>query len=339
MSKEKEEMSDWKFNGIEGEWEGFDRRMMRYMRKKLDAVGVKLWLGEVGPVFEMDQAGYDSHCGEVMRAIYCNDPSETRKLKNDVNDEFEEPDWQDEWIGRQYTLMRDYIESHCKGQAELELINYSGDLRDLRKHLYKQFGSGSGGNIHEQELEYDRGLPDKGKVAFPAGCDMGEKLRLLESKKLFFMKMAGSAVNRTTYIYCQETKLVRIVLEHVNKDEYGDVIKRVLEIVKFKRIIAKVANGESSDDEFGIPDNQSRSFSDDWLPSWKLLKAALLDEWTTRCNERKPKEKKSKGDIASCNGWGQRSDLLWLWQNWSQERRSYLQGWQERRTPECPTRL
>jgi hypothetical protein len=59
--------------------------------------------------------------------------------------------------------MRDYIESHCKGQAELELINYSGELRELRKHLYKQFGSGSGGNIHEQELEYDRGLPEKGK--------------------------------------------------------------------------------------------------------------------------------------------------------------------------------
>jgi hypothetical protein len=28
MSKEKEELSEWKFNGIEGEWEGFDRRMV-----------------------------------------------------------------------------------------------------------------------------------------------------------------------------------------------------------------------------------------------------------------------------------------------------------------------
>jgi hypothetical protein len=186
MSKEKEETSDWKFNGIEGEWEGFDRKMVRYMRKKLDAIGVKLWLGEVCSVFEMDQAGYDSHCGEVMRAIYCNDPSEARKLKNDVNGEFEDPDWQDEWVERQYTLMRDYVESHCKGRAELELINYNGDLRDLRKHLYKQFGSGSGGNIHEQELEYDRGLPEKGRAAFPVGCDMGEKLRQLESKRLFF---------------------------------------------------------------------------------------------------------------------------------------------------------
>jgi hypothetical protein len=197
--------------------------------------------------------------------------------------------------------MRDYVESHCKGQAELELINYSGELRELRKHLYKQFGSGSGGNIHEQELEYDRGLPEKGKAAFPAGCDMGEKLRQLESKRLFFLKMAGSTVNRATYTYCQETKLVRIVLDHVNQDEYGEVVRRVLERVKLKRIMTKVAKGESSDDEFGIPDLQSRSFSDEWLPSWKLLKAALLDEWTMRNKDTKPKDK-AKGVLPVAMG-------------------------------------
>jgi hypothetical protein len=46
--------------------------------------------------------------------------------------------------------MSDYVESHAEGQAEIEMVNYDGDLRDLRKHLYKQFGSGSGGNIHQK---------------------------------------------------------------------------------------------------------------------------------------------------------------------------------------------
>ena len=55
--------------------------MIRHMRKKLDAMGKKMWLGEVGSVFAMDQGDYDAHCGEVMRAIYCMDPSEARKLK------------------------------------------------------------------------------------------------------------------------------------------------------------------------------------------------------------------------------------------------------------------
>ncbi len=60
--------------------------------------------------------------------------------------------------------MSDYIESHAEGQAEIELINYDGDLRDIKKHLYKQFGAGSGGNIHEKELNFDRGMPEKGKA-------------------------------------------------------------------------------------------------------------------------------------------------------------------------------
>jgi hypothetical protein len=35
-----------------------------------------------------------------------------------------------------------------------------------------------------------------------------------------------------------------------------------------------------------IPDNHDQSFSDDRLPSWKLLKSALLDEWSSRKLEK-----------------------------------------------------
>ncbi len=95
------------------------------------------------------------------------------------------------------------------------------------------------------------------------------------------MRMAGSAEQRRTYIYCQETKLVRIVLEHVNKEEYGECIKRILDTVKVRKMVMSAVNGEGVDNE-GIPDNHERSFSNDWLPSWKLLKSSLLDEWNMR---------------------------------------------------------
>ncbi len=194
-------------------------------------------------------------------------------MKKDL-DAFEDPGWQFDWMDRQLRLMSDYVEAHSKGQAETEMINYDGDLRDIRKHLYKQFGAGSGSNIHEKELEFDCGMPEKGKVAFPAGCDMGVKLRQLESRRLYFSRMAGSAEKRRTYIYCQETKLVRIVLEHVNKQEYGETVRRVLDKVKVKKLMQRMfRDGDVDDDD--IPDNRDRSFSDDWLPSWKLLKAAL----------------------------------------------------------------
>ncbi len=79
--KEDEDSKEWKYEGSENEWDSFDRRMIRYMRKKLDVIGEKMWLGEVGSVFAMNQGDYVAHCEEVMRAIYCMDPSEARKLK------------------------------------------------------------------------------------------------------------------------------------------------------------------------------------------------------------------------------------------------------------------
>ncbi len=167
-----------------------------------------MWLGQVEVVSDdMDPYDFLDYCSEVMKAIEVLDSSEARRLRRDL-DIFVDPEWQYNWMDRQLRLMREYVEAHAEGQAEIEMLNYDGDLRDIRKHLYKQFGSGSGGNIHEKELDFDRGMPEKDKAEFPAGCDMGNKLRQLESRRLYFMRMAGSAEKRRTYTYCQEAKLV-----------------------------------------------------------------------------------------------------------------------------------
>jgi hypothetical protein len=222
MSKEEESDKKWKYNGDESEF----------------------WLGTVELVSDdMDPHDFMDHCEDVLKAIYILDPSEARRIRRDRT-EFDDPGWQWEWMGRQLRLMVDHIEAHSSGQAEIEIINYTGELINIRKHLYKQFGAGSGGNIHEKELDYDRGMPDKGKLAFPAGCDMSEKLRQLESRRLYFMRMAGTEEKRRTYTYCQETKLVRIVLEHVNKTEYGECIKRVLDAVKTRKLVESMVNGD-----------------------------------------------------------------------------------------------
>jgi hypothetical protein len=294
MAKEDESNDKhWKYDGDESDWENFDRRMLRHMRKELDSIGEKMWLGEMKSVFDMDQNEFVKHCEEVMRSITFTDPSEARKLKKDPG-EFEDADYQYEWMRRQFTLMADFIEAHCKGQAEIEIMNYTGDWRHIRKHLYKQFGSGSGGNIHDKEIDYDRGMPEKGKVAFPAGCDMSDKLRKLESRRLYFLKMAGSDELRKTYIYCQESKLVRIVLEHVNKNEYCDCVKRVLELVKMQKLVKRTMDGDAFAID-AIPDNHARSFSDDWLPPWTVLKASLLAEWSERVNAGAKTKDTNKG--------------------------------------------
>ena len=83
-------------------------------------------------------------------------------------------------------LIKDYIEEHATGSAEMEIVKFDGDMETTRSHLYKQFGSGAGGDIHAKEVEYDAGMPEKGQPAFPKGMDMSEKLRQLESRQKLF---------------------------------------------------------------------------------------------------------------------------------------------------------
>jgi hypothetical protein len=44
------------------------------------------------------------------------------------------------YLKRQCDLMMDHMEDHAKGQAIMEIVNYNGDKKQIRLHLYKQFG-------------------------------------------------------------------------------------------------------------------------------------------------------------------------------------------------------
>ena len=72
------------------------------------------------------------------------------------------------------------------------------------------------------------------------------------------------------------------------------------------------AGGGSEDGE--IPDAYDRSFSDEWLPSWKLLQASLISEYRIKMKaiEEKAEEKAGK-KITCCSRGIQSSDLLCLW--------------------------
>ena len=71
MSKtENETEKNWKYNGNEDEWDIFDRRMMRYMRKKYDVFGERLWMGKVPLINDnMDPYDFLDHCNDVIKAI------------------------------------------------------------------------------------------------------------------------------------------------------------------------------------------------------------------------------------------------------------------------------
>ena len=63
MSKDKSEDSSvgWTYRGVEEDWDGFDRRMVRFMRKKLDSFGERLWMGEVPELKTLSKQKYTEY--------------------------------------------------------------------------------------------------------------------------------------------------------------------------------------------------------------------------------------------------------------------------------------
>jgi hypothetical protein len=127
------------------------------------------------------------------------------------------------------------------------------------------------------------------------------KLRQLEGRKIYFWKMCEPS-KRNKYVFCQESKLVRIVLEHVN-DDYKACIDRLMDYVKVEKLVEKAtlkksSKSSSSSSAIGsAPISQlDRSFYDDWFPSWKNLQTALTDEYRKFIKDEKfPSGKVSKG--------------------------------------------
>ena len=299
MSKVKKEDGPvgWTYSGDEVDWDGFDRRMTRYMRKKLDTFGERLWMGEITGVESMSKNKLATHVLKVYQALRITEPKEAKALLEKKSDFFKK-DWHIQWLARQANLMVDHIEDHALGQAEVEVVNYSGDKKQIRLHLYKQFGAGSGGDIHSQELDYEKGMPDANGIAFKPGADITVKLRQLEGSKIYFWKMCDPA-KRKKYVFCQEPKLVRIVLEHVNED-YRTCVDRLLDYVKVQKLVSKTAKKSASPTaavDADLSTALDRSFNDDWLPSWASLQACLIDEYKKFIKDGKfPSGKVAKGN-------------------------------------------
>ena len=132
------------------------------------------------------------------------------------------------------------------------MVNFDGNPEKLRAHLYKEFGAGTSGNIHTKEGEYDAGLPEKGQIAFPSGVDMRSKLRQLKDRQQLFWRMCAPEL-RPSYPYCQEPKLIRIVLEHVDYNpDYKECVARMLNSVSLRKEIANdIFAAGSNDSETG----------------------------------------------------------------------------------------
>jgi hypothetical protein len=104
------------------------------MRQQLDTFGEQLWLGEIQRVEKFDKPKLKDHIAAVYNALQVTKPKYAKELLVKGSNFFKKS-WHITWLSRQANLMVDHIEDHADGQAEVEVVNYSGDKKTIRQHL------------------------------------------------------------------------------------------------------------------------------------------------------------------------------------------------------------
>ena len=76
-------------------------------------------------------------------------------------------------------------------------------------------------------------------------------------------------------------------------------LSKMVDLVKINKMITAVGTGPAGINAFVELDSHERSFSDDWLPSWKLLQTSLIAEYKAklRSGEESVKNSKDKGRL------------------------------------------
>jgi hypothetical protein len=84
----------WTYSGKEEDWDSFDRRMMRFMHKKLDVFGEKFWMGEIVDLAGLDKKKFGDYVMEIYKAPRITQPREAKELVK-KNSEFFKKSWQE----------------------------------------------------------------------------------------------------------------------------------------------------------------------------------------------------------------------------------------------------
>ena len=68
--QENDEKSDWKYDGNEAEWDSFDRRMLRWCRKRYGPeIGGFMWRGSMQDIGELHGDEWNHYCEQIWNAI------------------------------------------------------------------------------------------------------------------------------------------------------------------------------------------------------------------------------------------------------------------------------
>ena len=260
----------------------FDKHMARYMRMKYGRnIGEGLWCDNF-PILEgqgrLTNPEFKLHCADILDSIAISNASRVKLLQPD-DGPFWKREWQTKWRQDQWERMYDVVSMRCKGQALISLEECGlANARTTRKHLKKQFG-GASEDVKFREMQFENGMPEKGKKPFYKGIDIEAKLRQMKQEWTELVEMC-SAENRESYTYAKESELVKICLKHLRHTEYDNAIKELLNEIKFDRKLERAVAGDNVDEEDANEEDwEYRNYKDGWVPTFQKLRDKLVSTY------------------------------------------------------------
>ena len=83
---------------------------------------------------DLEGGEWAHYCEQVWNANYGNDSNREWGLR-DVGPGFWNTPWHSRWREMQLMLIKDHIEQHATGSAEMGIVNVDGDVETTRSHL------------------------------------------------------------------------------------------------------------------------------------------------------------------------------------------------------------
>ena len=282
-----------KFDGEEGKFETWAKGIGRWARKRHGRViGDQLWDNAL-PVLsgdgQCDSVEFNEHAQAVYHSIQQRDAKLAAELWP-VTSGFWSRAWHEQFRKWEYDKLYDKVETTLTDEALLELEALGRDEPwKIQAALRKQFG-GSGEDLGAREEHYKAGMPEGNKAPFFEGIDMVKKLRQLAAERTKLLLLCP--LNKRDQYECgKETTLVKIVLKHLRGTSFHETAKGVLNQLKVLRQVKSVMPVDDGSGKLTLPQQSDevndndwdfRNFSDDWLPKFSTLKAALVAEFKER---------------------------------------------------------
>ena len=192
-----------------------------------------------------------------------------------------------------YTYLETILDSEPFRQLKVQGVV---KMNSFREHLYVRFGGGEPEVLNERVRLYLLGMPKReGYPSFPHDVNMEDKLNQLEEERDYFFK-ACPKEKRDTFDPASETRLTRVVLEHVPPN-YDEAVERVKTMIKFRKMHA----GDVEASFTHLQSQINQNFDSDWLPQYVELRSELVSHYNKL---KKRKGFKSGGSTPGKGGQG-----------------------------------